>query len=199
MDIGCYLVNTSRFIFEREPVRVVAIHRARSRSSQVDRLTSIMLDFDGGHAIGTCSTQMTPTSASRSSAPGPHRDRNSVQCSTRPAVPDRRSTATDFHGSGVETIEFAACDQYTIQAELFSRAVIDDTRSIRRSRTPWPTWRASRRCSSRPRAGITYRSPDSTDAAERAPECPMPVRTSARYSTLMEECVYMLRVRGPSP
>ena len=51
MDIGCYLVNASRFIFGREPLRVTgAIERDPEMGT--DRLTSILLDFGTGHAAG---------------------------------------------------------------------------------------------------------------------------------------------------
>ena len=57
MDIGCYLINTSRFIFGREPGRVSGAVDA-TRRSRIDRLTSMMLDYGGAHLVGTCSTQM---------------------------------------------------------------------------------------------------------------------------------------------
>ena len=57
MDIGCYLIHTSRLIFEAEPRRVIALID-RDPDMKIDRLTSIVMDFDRGHAIGTCSTQV---------------------------------------------------------------------------------------------------------------------------------------------
>ena len=47
MDIGCYPINISRFLFEREPVRVSAIVD-RDPAMHTDRLTSAMLDFAPG-------------------------------------------------------------------------------------------------------------------------------------------------------
>ena len=58
-DIGCYLVHTSRMLFEREPVRVCALME-RDPAMRVDRLTSVMFDFAGAQSIGTCSTQLVP-------------------------------------------------------------------------------------------------------------------------------------------
>ena len=49
MDIGCYPINISRFLFEREPVRVSAIVD-RDPAMHTDRLTSAMLDFAPGQA-----------------------------------------------------------------------------------------------------------------------------------------------------
>jgi len=125
MDIGCYLVNTSRFIFEREPVRVSGFME-HDPKLQVDRLTSIMLDYGGGHAVGTCSTQMTPYQ--RIQIFGTTGRIDIIIPFNAP--PDRPcqivvDIATDFRGTGAETIELPVCDQYTIQADLFSRAVIE--------------------------------------------------------------------------
>src|SRR5688500_11810074 len=59
MDIGCYLVNTSRFIFAAEPDRVSGAVEL-DPALKVDRLTSMLLDYGGRHLVGTCSTQMVP-------------------------------------------------------------------------------------------------------------------------------------------
>ncbi len=59
MDIGCYPINTSRFLFGAEPVRVSGLIE-NDPAFQVDRLTSAMLEFPTGHAVFTCSTQLVP-------------------------------------------------------------------------------------------------------------------------------------------
>src|SRR5947209_4161951 len=58
-DIGCYPITMSRFLFEREPDRVVAVMQ-RDPDMHVDRLSSAILDFGAGQAIFTCSTQLVP-------------------------------------------------------------------------------------------------------------------------------------------
>src|SRR6202453_2619747 len=59
MDIGCYPINTSRFLFDEEPMRVSGLIE-RDPTSKVDRLPSAILDFPSGHATFTCSTQLVP-------------------------------------------------------------------------------------------------------------------------------------------
>src|SRR6185503_10775969 len=59
MDIGCYLVNTSRFIFGAEPRRVAGAVDI-DPAFGVDRMASMVLEFDAGHFAGTCGTQMAP-------------------------------------------------------------------------------------------------------------------------------------------
>ena len=59
MDIGCYSVQISRFLFEAEPVRCVGAVE-RDPEMGTDRLTSGLLEFRGGHSVFTCSTQLVP-------------------------------------------------------------------------------------------------------------------------------------------
>lgn len=127
MDIGCYLINTSRFMFGREPLRVTgAIERDPDMGT--DRLTSILLDYGAGHAVGTCSTQMVFYqhlqifgTTGRIEMPIPFN-----------APPDRPTriivdTGADLFGGGISQIDIETCNQYTIQGDLFSRAILEDT------------------------------------------------------------------------
>jgi predicted dehydrogenase len=56
LDIGCYPITMSRFIFAAEPRRVCALIE-RDPEMGTDRLSSAMLDFPAGQATFTCSTQ----------------------------------------------------------------------------------------------------------------------------------------------
>jgi predicted dehydrogenase len=120
MDIGCYLVTTSRLLFDKEPARVLAAIE-RDPTMGTDRLTSMIVDFGSGHAIGTCSTQLVPYQ--RMHVLGT-RGRIEIEIPVN-APPDRPSRIFVDRGTGVETIEFPICDQYTIQGDLFSRAILD--------------------------------------------------------------------------
>jgi predicted dehydrogenase len=123
MDIGCYPINTSRFIFGEEPRRVMALLE-RDPEMQVDRLTSGMLDFPSGQSIFTCSTQLVAYqrmqlfgTAGRVEIEIPFNAPNHRPC--RIFVDD----GSDLFGAGVETESFPVCDQYTIQGDVFSRAI----------------------------------------------------------------------------
>ena len=127
MDIGCYLINTSRFIFEREPTRVMGIVE-RDPRMKVDRMASMILDYDGAHCIGTCSTQLTPYQRVQIFGT---LGRLEIQIPFN-APPDRPcrilvDPTGDLTGAHIETLDFDACDQYTIQGDLFSQAVLDGT------------------------------------------------------------------------
>jgi predicted dehydrogenase len=125
MDIGCYLINTSRFLLGREPERVSgAIDR--DPAMKVDRLTSMLLDYGGVHLVGTCSMQMV------------YYQRMQVFGSSGlidiripfNAPPDRPceivvDSGKDLFGGGQEVLTVPVCDQYTIQGDLFSRGVLE--------------------------------------------------------------------------
>jgi len=125
MDIGCYLIHVSRMLFEREPRRVCASMDHDPRMG-IDRLTSLMLEFERGHAIGTCSTQLVPHQ--RVEVLGT-RGRIEIPIPFN-APPDRPTRifvddGSDLGGASVQTIEFEVCDQYTLQGDRFSRAILD--------------------------------------------------------------------------
>ena len=123
MDIGCYLINTARWTFGREPRRVVAMID-RDPDMHVDRLASFMLEFDNGHAVGTCSTQVVPYQ--RVQIIG---TTGRIQIDIPFNAPADRpcrimvDSGRDLFGGGGESISLPTCDQYTLQGDLFSRAI----------------------------------------------------------------------------
>ena len=127
MDIGCYLVQASRFAFAQEPTRVVAI-LDRDLQMHTDRLTSAILDFPGGQAVFTCSTQLVPYQRFHFlGAKG--RIELEIPVNTPPDRPTRLlvDSGSDLFGGGITTETFPACDQYTLQGDAFSKAILEDT------------------------------------------------------------------------
>jgi predicted dehydrogenase len=126
LDIGCYLVNTSRFIFGAEPSRIAGTVD-RDPSTGVDRLASMLLDFDGRHAIGTCSTQVLYYQ--RIQVVGT-KGRIDIEIPfNAPAEGITRvflDSTGELNGSGVETITIDRCDQFTLQAEEFSTGILEN-------------------------------------------------------------------------
>ena len=120
MDIGCYPVQISRFLFGEEPVAVTA-RIDRDPESRIDRLSSAILAFPSGHAVFTSSTQLAPYQ--RVQVLGT-KGRVEIEIPFN-APPDRPCRI--FVDTGTVTVEeFPICDQYTIQGDLFSRAVRGD-------------------------------------------------------------------------
>jgi predicted dehydrogenase len=128
MDIGCYIIHASRWVFDAEPVSVRA-KQDRDPVFGVDRLTTMDLDFgENRHGIGTCATQGEPgqwvhifSESGRIQIQIPFNAPADRPC--RIIVDDGSESA----GIGIEEIDFPVVDQYTIQGDRFSRAILDGT------------------------------------------------------------------------
>ncbi len=59
MDIGCYLVFTSRLVFGEEPLKVLGLIET-DPEMKTDVVTSGILHFPSGQSVFTCSTQIVP-------------------------------------------------------------------------------------------------------------------------------------------
>jgi predicted dehydrogenase len=123
MDIGCYAISLSRWLFEGQPKRVLGIveHDPRFR---VDRLTSAILDFGHGTATFTCSTQVAPLQQVHIVGSNGRIDLSEVPFNApndRPCVV-RYAAGTEFHSINCEI-----CDQYTLQGDTFAQAILNDT------------------------------------------------------------------------
>jgi predicted dehydrogenase len=122
MDIGCYNISLSRFIFGDEPRRVLGIVEYDPQFA-TDRMASGILDFGRGTATFTCSTQLS--SYQRVNIYGTE-GRIEIEIPFN-APPDRPCRMWHQRGDQIEEIVFGICDQYTIQGDLFSQAVLNDT------------------------------------------------------------------------
>jgi len=124
-DIGCYCIHLSRYAFAEEPVRVVA-KIERDPAMHIDRLTSAILDFPTGQSIFTCSTQLVPYQRAHFLG-----TTGRIELEIPFNAPNDRPTRLfvdqggDLFGAGITTETFPACDQYTLQGDAFSRAVLD--------------------------------------------------------------------------
>jgi predicted dehydrogenase len=125
MDIGCYLVHASRYAFAQEPRRVVALID-RDPQMHTDRLTSAILDFDGGQSIFTCSTQLVPYQRIHFLGA-----KGRIEIEIPFNAPKDRPTRIfiddggELFGSGITTETFPVLDQYTLQGDAFSKAVLE--------------------------------------------------------------------------
>ena len=120
MDIGCYPITMSRFIFGEEPVRVVGTLE-RDPDFGTDRLASVILEFSSGQSIFTCGTQAAYFqrmhflgTSGRVEIEIPWNAPNDRPC---------RIFVGDQMGGAPKVEEFPIVDQYTIQGDEFSRAI----------------------------------------------------------------------------
>jgi predicted dehydrogenase len=126
MDIGCYAISLSRFIYDAEPQRVMG-HIERDPSTQVDRLTSGVLEFFQGTSTFTCATQLVPYqrvniygTSGRIEIEIPFNAPNDVPCRMWVQIGTQA-------GAPVEEIRFDVCDQYALQSDAFARSIVEGT------------------------------------------------------------------------
>jgi len=125
-DIGCYCIHSARYAFGQEPTRVCGLID-RDPQLGTDRLTSALLDFPAGHAIFTCSTQLVPFQRVHFYGT---KGRIEIEIPYN-APPDRPTRiiiddGSDLFGSGISTETFPIVDQYTLQGDAFSRAILEN-------------------------------------------------------------------------
>jgi predicted dehydrogenase len=123
MDIGCYPITLSRWLFNAEPLEVTG-QLEHDPDMGIDRLGSALLRFPSGQASFTCGGQLAP-----------HQRMQILGTTARIEVeipfnapPDRIcriliDDGSEFAGASAQWIEFPAVDQYTLQADQFSDAI----------------------------------------------------------------------------
>jgi predicted dehydrogenase len=122
MDIGCYNISLSRFIFNKMPDRVVGIVEYDPKL-KTDRLASGMMDFGNGTSTFTCSTQLH--GYQRVNIFGTQgRIEIEIPFNAPPNVPCKM-----WHGQDgtIQEIVLPTTDQYTVQGDLMSLAILNDT------------------------------------------------------------------------
>ncbi|MDQ0457584.1 Gfo/Idh/MocA family protein [Rhizobium paknamense] len=127
-DVGCYAINTARFLFDAEPLRAIALIE-RDQVFGTDRLASGLLAFPQGRQLAfTCSTQLALTqkitvlgTCGRLEIPVPFNA--PADLPTRLILDDGR----DLEGGGRTEIAIEPVDQYREQADAFCEAVLFGT------------------------------------------------------------------------
>ena len=119
MDIGCYCISLARLIFDEEPQRVFG-KIEYDPGFETDRICSGILDFVQGTSTFTCSTQLVPYQ--RVNVFGT-KGRIEIEIPFN-APPDKPCKMIFQNNEIIEEIEIKICDQYTIQGDLFSLAVL---------------------------------------------------------------------------
>jgi len=122
MDIGCYCISLSRFIFGAEPRRVCGMME-HDPELKVDRLTSGLLEFGNGTSVFTCATQLAPYQ--RVNIFG---TKGRIEIEIPFNAPSDRPCKVWYEedGANIEQVALEICNQYTIQGDLFSQAVLED-------------------------------------------------------------------------
>jgi predicted dehydrogenase len=119
MDIGCYCISLSRWLFGSEPIDVSS-WRELDPVFETDILTTGMLRFEAGTAGFVCSTQMHPSQ--RVTAIG---TKGRIEIDHPfygpPEGPCRVRLTSD---EGLEELLFESANHYTLQGDAFSRSIL---------------------------------------------------------------------------
>jgi predicted dehydrogenase len=121
MDVGCYPITISRWLFGAEPMEVVGLID-RDPEMKIDRLTSGLLRFERGQATFSCAMQLVAYQAVQIFGTK-GRIAASFHANPRDECRIYVDDGSDLAGGGIETITFSPVDQYTIQADRFSEAI----------------------------------------------------------------------------
>jgi predicted dehydrogenase len=122
MDIGCYCISWSRWLTGEEPGSVFGAVEFDPQS-EVDRLSTGVLQFSSVTSTFTCSTQLAP-----------YQRVNILGTDARIEIeipvntpPDQPAKVWIHSKAGTEEVVFDPVDQYTIQGDLFSQAILNHT------------------------------------------------------------------------
>ncbi len=122
LDVGCYCISLSRFLYQEEPIAVNAAIEY-DPVLKTDRLVSGTLKFSKGTASFTCSTQLlnreyADVLGTQGRIEIPH-----------PFIPSKDTESELILVKEEETTEllFDKCNQYTVQGDLFSQAILNNT------------------------------------------------------------------------
>ncbi len=126
-DVGCYALYVSRFLFESEPVRAVALID-RDPDMGIDRLTGALVDFGGGRMLSfACGTQLARYQTVQVFG---RQGRIEVPVSLNAPLGGETTITVDRTGgndpAAFERETLPACDQYMLQGETAVRAFRGD-------------------------------------------------------------------------
>lgn len=124
MDIGCYCISFARLIFRDEP-KVIKCSMQFDPDFGTDNLTSGLLEFKNGHSTFTCSTKLRPYQ--RAHILG---TKGSIEIEIPVNAPDAPTRLWLNNNNLTEEIVIEPYDQYTLQGDYFSKAIIDDSKII---------------------------------------------------------------------
>ncbi len=121
MDIGCYAVESARWIIGRNPMKVMGLNHY-SEAFGTDILSSAILDFGRARALFTVSTSTYPVQEVKIYGTGgtvevviPFNDTYDVPAKVKVTT-----------GLGERTVEFPPANQYGAMLDAFARAIRHD-------------------------------------------------------------------------
>ncbi|MDG5766352.1 Gfo/Idh/MocA family oxidoreductase [Balneolales bacterium ANBcel1] len=122
MDIGCYCINSARYLFGCEPGNVSGVTETEPGFG-VDRLASGLLDFGTGTAVFSCTMRSPAYQYMKIFGTKGH-----IHLEW-PFTPDleKESELTLVTSDQTRTESFPPANHYTIMADRFAKSIIHDT------------------------------------------------------------------------
>ena len=121
MDIGCYPISLSRFLFGAEP-KSVSANIEYDPVFKTDILASGIMEFEKGSSSFFSATQVAENQNVKIFGTKAFIE---MEIPFNPPT-DKKSRIIINRDGKKEIIEFDICNQYTIQADLFSLAIIEN-------------------------------------------------------------------------
>ncbi len=123
MDIGCYPISLSRFIYNSEPEKIFANIEYHPQFG-VDTAATVLMKFKEGTSSFFSSIQVEERQQAQIFGT---EGKIEFEIPFNP-IADKPSKIFLHHNNKTEEIIIESCDQYTIQADLLSLAIINDTK-----------------------------------------------------------------------
>lgn len=124
MDIGCYSISISRLLFGSEPKSVLA-NIEYHPEFKVDILATGILEFDEGSSSFFCATQLVDNQQVEIFG-----TEGSIKFELPFNPPNDKPSKIWLTKNEVTTeIEFEICNQYTLQADVFSLAILENNKT----------------------------------------------------------------------
>ena len=124
-DIGCYPVTMSRYIFEEEPLRVLALLEF-DPDKETDRLGSVIMEFPSGQSQFAVSTQLVPYQRMHIFGTEGHLEVRIPWNAPNDRPCEVTQDTGDMLGEKFTLHRFPVVDQYSLMGDAFSRAIIED-------------------------------------------------------------------------
>ncbi|HUH47035.1 MAG TPA: Gfo/Idh/MocA family oxidoreductase [Arenibacter sp.] len=122
MDVGCYSLSLSRYIFGAEPISVSATIDY-DPLTKVDLLAAGILEFTQGTSTFFSSIRLGNHQKAQI-----YGTKGSIEFELPFNPPIDRPSKIWVHGEdGTETINFEICNQYTLQVDAFASSVLNNT------------------------------------------------------------------------
>jgi len=124
MDIGCYCISFARLIFKEEPEKITCSMQLDPVFG-TDNLTSGLLEFKNGHSTFTCSTKLRPYQRVHILGTS-----GSIEIEIPVNAPNSSTRLWLNNNNLTEEIVIEPYDQYTLQGDYFSKAILENSRII---------------------------------------------------------------------